>query len=51
MRSYDEISAHYEALIARKNEIDPRYENGIYDRWVNPVLTRAHVPPLSLIHI
>lgn len=45
MRSYEQIEAQYEALIAQKNEIDTRYENGIYDRWVNPVLTRAHVPP------
>lgn len=45
MRSYEQIEAQYEALIAKKNEIDTRYENGIYDRWVNPVLTRAHVPP------
>jgi len=45
MRSYEEISARYEALIGQKNAIDTRYENGIYDRWVNPVLTREHVPP------
>lgn len=45
MRSYEEISARYEALIAQKNAVDTRYENGIYDRWVNPVLTREHVPP------
>ena len=45
MRSYEQIEAQYEALIAQKNEIDTRYENGIYERWVNPVLTRAHVPP------
>ena len=45
MRSYEQIEAQYEALIGRKNEIDTRYENGVYDRWVNPVLTRAHVPP------
>ena len=45
MRSYEQIEAQYEALIGQKNAIDPRYDNGIYDRWVNPVLTRAHVPP------
>ena len=45
MRSYEQIEAQYEALIGQKNVIDPRYDNGIYDRWVNPVLTRAHVPP------
>ena len=45
MRSYEQIEAQYEALIAQKNEIDTRYENGLDERWVNPVLTRAHVPP------
>ena len=45
MRSYEQIEAQYEALIGQKNAIDPRYDNGIYDRWVNPVLTRAHEPP------
>ncbi len=45
MRSYEEIASRYEALIARKNAVDTRYENGVYERWVNPVLTREHVPP------
>ncbi len=45
MRTYQEIEAQYEALLGQKNKIDHRYENGIYDRWVDPVLTRAHVPP------
>ena len=34
----------YEALINRKNEVDPDFYNGIYDRYVNPVLTREHIP-------
>lgn len=33
----------YEKLIARKNEKSDFY-NGIYDRYVNPVLTRDHIP-------
>lgn len=33
----------YNQLIHRKNEISPIY-NGIYDRYVNPVLTNEHVP-------
>lgn len=33
----------YEALIKRKNEKSSFY-NGIYDRYVNPVLTRDHAP-------
>ena len=33
----------YEALIAKKNAVSPSY-NGIYDRYVNPVLTADHAP-------
>lgn len=33
----------YNKLINRKNEISPVY-NGIYDRYVNPVLTNEHIP-------
>jgi len=34
----------YEALVARPNE-PVRGGNGVLQRWANPVLTRAHVPP------
>ncbi len=43
--TYQELNARYEALIAQKNAIDDSRYNGIYDRWVNPVLTRDHIPP------
>ncbi len=43
--TYQELNARYEALIAQKNAIDDSRYNGIYDRWVNPVLTREHIPP------
>ena len=33
----------YNKLIHKKNEIRPIY-NGIYDRYVNPVLTNEHIP-------
>lgn len=33
----------YEKLISKKNEISPIY-NGIYDRYINPVLTNEHIP-------
>lgn len=33
----------YNKLIEKKNEISPIY-NGIYDRYVNPVLTNLHIP-------
>ncbi len=31
-------------LLARPNAPDPRWEDGIYTRWQNPVVTAAHVP-------
>ncbi|HPU62772.1 MAG TPA: glycosidase [Mobilitalea sp.] len=33
----------YQKLIRRKNEKSPYY-NGMFDRYVNPVLTRDHIP-------
>ena len=41
--SYKKQLAKYEELIRKKNYISDEY-NGIYDRWVNPVLTRDHAP-------
>jgi len=40
---YEELKKQ-EELLARKNEIDTSFYNGIYDRFVNPVLTREHAP-------
>ena len=42
---YKEIEEKYEGLIGKKNQVDDTLYNGIYDRFVNPVLTRDHVPP------
>lgn len=41
---YSEIQQKYEKLILRKNEKSEFY-NGIYDRYVYPILTREHIPP------
>ena len=43
--TYQEINARYEALINRPNMVDESHHNGIYERWMHPVLTREHVPP------
>ena len=43
--TYEKLNAQYEALIQKKNAVDESRYNGIYERWVNPVLTRDHVPP------
>ena len=43
--TYNELNKRYEALIAKKNQVDESRYNGIFERWQNPVLTRDHVPP------
>ena len=43
-QKYEEELKKYEAFINRKNEVDPDFYDGIYDRYVNPVLTREHIP-------
>lgn len=39
------IFADYEALIVRKNAVDPAWSNGWFDRYRDPVVTAAHTPP------
>ena len=41
--NYERELAKYNELVNRKNSISDEY-NGIYDRYVNPVLTREHAP-------
>ncbi len=41
---YAEENRKYEKLIARKNRVDKRFYNGIYERYVYPVLTARHAP-------
>ena len=43
--TYKELNARYEALIACPNAVDENRYNGIYERWIHPVLTREHIPP------
>ena len=38
------IAQRQEALLARKNQVDEGFYNGIYDRYKYPVLTREHIP-------
>lgn len=40
---YEELKKQ-EELLSRKNSVDRSFYNGIYDRYVNPVLTREHTP-------
>ena len=38
------LRRNHEALIKRKNSVDPTWDNGVYERYLNPVVTHAHVP-------
>lgn len=39
-----QLQAQHDALIRRKNEIDPAWCNGLLDRYQYPVLTAEHAP-------
>lgn len=43
---YKVVFNKYETLVNRKNEIDPDFYNGVYDRYRYPVLTRDHISPV-----
>ena len=40
---YEKEKVKYKALVTRKNKKSEEY-NGIYSRWVYPILTREHIP-------
>ncbi len=42
--SADHILSKHQKLINLPNHPDPRWENGVFVRWQNPVLTAAHIP-------
>lgn len=44
LQKYYEELEKQEKLIQRKNVVDQDFYNGIYDRYVYPVLTREHAP-------
>ncbi|WP_339257882.1 glycosidase [Paenibacillus sp. FSL R5-0713] len=41
---YKELLEEQEQLLARPNEINSSFYNGVYDRYQYPVITRHHVP-------
>ena len=43
-KRYEEELKKQEALLCRRNEADPDFYNGVYDRYRYPVLTREHIP-------
>lgn len=38
------IRAEHERLLRRRNRPDPRWSNGVFERYLYPVVTAAHVP-------
>lgn len=43
-QKYYELKEKQDQFLNRKNEVDSKFYNGIYDRYVNPVLTRDTLP-------
>ena len=43
-RKLDQLQAEHRQLLERKNSIDPRWHNGLFDRYVHPVVSAAHTP-------
>lgn len=40
----EKLTARYLAEVTRPNEVDPAWDNGWYERFRHPVLTRDHIP-------
>ena len=40
----EQLAASHHSLIYRKNEIDPNWNNGLFNRYRYPVLTAEHTP-------
>ena len=38
------LQAAHEALLSRRNEVDPNWYNGLFDRYRYPILTADHTP-------
>ncbi len=43
-KTYPQLKSEQDQLLKRKNVVDKRFYNGVYDRFVHPVVTREHVP-------
>ena len=39
-----QLNKAHEQLLAHRNSVDPAWNNGLFNRYVNPVLTAAHAP-------
>ena len=43
-KKYFELQKKQKKLLAKKNDVDKSFYNGIYSRYKNPILTRNHIP-------
>jgi len=43
-RRLERLVINHQALVARRNPVDPSWDNGVFDRFRHPVLTAAHAP-------
>lgn len=43
-KKFEEISKKHDALVTKKNKIDENWYNGVFDRYVDCVLTNEHIP-------
>ncbi len=39
-----QLRRNHEALLARTNTVDPAWDNGVFERYLHPVVTAGHVP-------
>ena len=39
-----QLLSSYEKFITRKNAVDPEWDNGCFERYINPILTNESVP-------
>jgi 4-O-beta-D-mannosyl-D-glucose phosphorylase len=44
INSLEELKVWQEQLLSQKNEVHPTWYNGLFERYVNPVLTKHHTP-------
>ena len=43
-QDYNKLKRKQKRFLKKRNKIDLTYNNGIYNRYKNPVVTRNHVP-------
>lgn len=50
-RGFDSLMEAYERVIARPNPVNEQFYNGIFTRYLHPVLTREHIPPFWMYDV